>query len=88
MVTRLLPRRRGAAAASRWWRVRSAADLGEQFVAHHVVAEVDGAGEAFGVGAAVALDDDAVEAEEDAAVRLARIHLLGRARGTRRRARR
>src|SRR2546430_16694561 len=52
------------------------ADLGEQIVAHHVVAEIDRTGEAFGVGAAVALDDDAVETEEDAAVRLARIHLV------------
>src|SRR5712692_11678903 len=52
------------------------ADLGEQIVAHHVVAEIDRTGEAFGVGAAVALDDDAVETEEDATVRLARIHLV------------
>ena len=52
------------------------ADLGEQLVAHHVVAEIDRVGEAFGIGAAVALDDDAVEAEEDAAVGLARIHLV------------
>ena len=48
----------------------------EQFVAHHVVAEIDRRGEALGVGAAVALDDDAVEAEEDAAIRLARVHLV------------
>src|SRR6195256_1426967 len=54
----------------------AAADLGKQFAAHHVVAQVYGAGETFRVGAAVALDDDAVEAEENAAIRLARIHLL------------
>ena len=75
MVTRPLPRhtgrrRLGVVSGERL------ADLGEQIVAHHVVAEIDRVGEAFGVGAAVALDDDAVEAEEDAAVRLARIHLV------------
>src|SRR6185436_16387505 len=54
----------------------AAADLGEQFASHHVVTQVDGAGEAFRIRVAVALDDDAVETEENAAVRLARIHLL------------
>ena len=50
--------------------------LASKLVAHHVVADIDGRGEALGVGAAMALDDDAVEAEEDAAVGFARIHLL------------
>ena len=50
--------------------------LASKIVAHHVVAEIDRCGEALGVGAAVALDDDAVEAEEDPAVGLARIHLV------------
>ena len=44
------------------------ADLRQQFVTHHVVAEVDRGREAFGIGAAMALDDDAVEPEEDAAI--------------------
>src|SRR5262249_32433051 len=51
-------------------------DLREQFVARHVVAEIDGRGETLGVGAAVALDDDAVEPEENPAIDLSRIHLL------------
>ncbi len=38
----------------------------------------------FGVGAAMALDDDAVQAEEDAAIDLARIHLVAQASGRRR----
>src|SRR5580693_8136135 len=38
------------------------------------MAELDGRGKTFGVGAAVAFDDDAVEAEKHAAVRLARVH--------------
>src|SRR6478735_1098559 len=42
----------------------------------HVVADLDGGSDAFGIGAAMALDDDAVEAEEDAAVHTARIHLF------------
>ena len=42
-------------------------DLFLEAVASHVIADVDGRREAFGVRAAMALDDDAVEAEEDAA---------------------
>ena len=56
------------------------ADLGEQAVANHLVADVDRRGEALGIGAAVALDDDAIETEEDAAVHLARIHLVAQRR--------
>ena len=41
----------------------------------HAVADLDRRGEALRVGAAVALDDDAVEAEEDAAIDPARVHL-------------
>src|SRR5260370_20559904 len=43
-------------------------DLRKQFVAHHVVADIYGAGEAFSVRRAVAFDDDAIEAEEYPAV--------------------
>ena len=67
--------RRAVAVASQVARHRLA-DLGEQFVAHHVVTHVDGGGEAFGVGAAMAFDHDAVEAEKDAAIGLARVHLV------------
>ena len=45
-------------------------------MSHHLVAEIDRIGEAFGIGPAMALDDDPVEAEEDAAIGLARIHLV------------
>ena len=76
MVTRPLRRRRGSRRSSRAVPVDGLADLGEQFVTHHVVTHVDGRGEAFRIGAAVALDDDAVEAEEHAAVGFARIHLV------------
>src|ERR1700680_525734 len=38
--------------------------------------DVDRVGESFRISAAVALDDDTVEPEKDAAVRLARVHLL------------
>src|SRR5258708_37315956 len=54
------------------------ADLGEQFVAHHVVAEIDRVGEAFGVGTTLALDHDPIEAEKNAAIRLTRIHLVAK----------
>src|SRR6476660_5089420 len=42
----------------------------------HVVGGVDGGGEARCVGPAVALHDNAVQPEENAAVQLARVHLL------------
>src|SRR5947208_17009045 len=42
---------------------------------HHVVAEIDCVGEALGVSAAVTLYHDAVEAQENTSVGLARIHL-------------
>src|SRR5581483_1337013 len=51
-------------------------DLGKQVVAGHVVSEIDGGCKTLGIGAAVTLDDHAVEPEEDAAIGLARIHLL------------
>src|SRR5262249_26303059 len=54
------------------------ADLGKQFVAHHVVAEIDGVGEALGMGATVAFDHDPVEAEKNPAIRLAWIHLVAK----------
>ena len=49
-------------------RAKRRRDLGQKLVAHHVVAEFDSGGEAFGIGAAVTLDDDAVEAEKHPAV--------------------
>ena len=57
-------------------RPSAARDFRQQLVAHHAVAELDRGGETFGVGAAVALDDDAVEAEKHAAIGPARIHAL------------
>src|SRR5271165_6267782 len=41
-------------------------NLAEQFLAHHVVAQFDGAGISFGVGAAMGLDDDAVKPKKHA----------------------
>src|SRR3954469_21825654 len=55
------------------------ADLREQIVTHHVVANIDRGGVAFGVGAAMAFDDDTIETEKDAAVGFARVHLIGEA---------
>src|SRR6516165_9261721 len=51
-------------------------DLGEKLITDDAVADFDRGGEALGIGAAVAFDDDAVEAEKDAAVGLAWIHAL------------
>ena len=48
----------------------------EHVAFRHIVADLDGAGEAEGIGAAVALDDDAVEAEERPAVHAARVHAV------------
>ncbi len=59
-----------------FWLAEHLGNLRLQLVARHVVAEVDRRGEAFGIGAAMALDDDAVEAEKYAAVDLAWIHLV------------
>src|SRR5271165_7501102 len=50
-------------------------NLPEQFLAHHIVAQFDGAGISFGVGAAMGLDDDAVKPEKDASAG-ARAHFL------------
>ena len=54
-------------------------DLGLQAVADHIIAHIDGGCEPFGIGAAMALDDHAVQAEEDAAIDLAWVHLLAQA---------
>src|SRR5262249_35798971 len=51
-------------------------DLGEQLIAHHVVAHVDCRGRAFGVGTTMTFDDDAVEPEEDSPIRFSWIHFL------------
>ena len=51
------------------------ADLVDQAAARHLVGEAERALEADLVGAAMALDDDAVEAEEHAAIDGARIEL-------------
>src|SRR5262245_11237275 len=51
-------------------------DLGEQFVAHHVVAHVDCGGRSFGVGPTMTFNDDAVEPEEDSPIRFSWIHFF------------
>src|SRR6516164_4306874 len=51
-------------------------DLGEQFIAHHVVAHVDYRGRAFVVGPAMSFDYAAAEAEEDSPARFSWIHFL------------
>ena len=43
-------------------------DLGQKLIAHDAVAEFDGSGETFGIGPAMAFDDDAVEPEKNAAI--------------------
>src|ERR1700753_2286348 len=52
------------------------ADLAEQFVTDHFVPYVDGRRIPFGIGATVALDNDAVQSQKNAAVGFARIHLV------------
>src|SRR5262249_53971992 len=51
-------------------------DFAEKTVPHHFVTKLYRRRETFRIGPAVALDDDAVEPEEHAAVRLARIHFV------------
>src|SRR5215510_15040916 len=51
-------------------------DLGEQLIAHHVVAHVDCRSRAFGVGTTMTFDDDAVEPEEDSTFLFSWIHFL------------
>ena len=51
--------------------------LREQFVPRHVVPYIDGGGEPLVVRSAMALDDDFVETQQNAAVGFTRIHLLG-----------
>src|ERR1700722_6161028 len=55
-------------------------NLAEQFLTHHVIRQFHGAGVAFGVRAAMSLDDNAVKPQKDAAGR--RAH-LGAQRGDR-----
>ena len=57
-------------------------DLGQELVADHAIAKLDGGGKAFGVGSAVAFDDDAVEAEKDAAIGLGAGRALAQLPGT------
>src|SRR5205085_4317549 len=52
-------------------------DACEQGVIHHSVSDVDRIGEAFGIGPAVALDHDAVEAEEYSAIGFSWVHFAG-----------
>ena len=52
----------------------------EQAVAHHVVAKLDRRRKAFVVGAAMALHDDAVQAEEDAAIGACATSIFSRSR--------
>ena len=42
----------------------------------HLISKIHGTGETRGIGSTVALDGDAVEPKEDAAIQLARIHLF------------
>src|SRR5579871_42095 len=51
-------------------------DARPQLVAHHVVAKIDRRREPFGVGAAMAFDDEPIEAEENPTIDLAWIHLV------------
>src|SRR5215475_12254209 len=51
-------------------------DLGEQLIAHHVVTHVDCRRRAFGVGAAMAFDDDAIESEEHSSICFSWIHFF------------
>ena len=51
------------------------ADLAGDIVADHPGGDADGIGDALGVGAAVALHDQAVEAEEDGAVMVVRVEV-------------
>src|ERR1700733_3975485 len=55
------------------------ADFGQEFVLHDAVPELDRRRKTFRVGAAVTLDDDAVEPKKDAAIGAARIHALAQA---------
>src|SRR6478752_2940 len=48
----------------------------EHVAFRQIVTDLDGAGEAEGIGAAVTLDDDAVEAKERPAVHAARVHAV------------
>src|SRR3984957_20130786 len=43
-------------------------DLGEEIVMHHLIANIDRVGKAFGVGSAVALDHNARQSEQYAAI--------------------
>src|SRR5579864_1150901 len=52
------------------------ADFGQQLVAHNAVTNTDCRRETFRIGAAVALDDNAVEAQKHAAVRTPRVDAL------------
>src|SRR5690606_34006891 len=47
-----------------------------QAVMNHVVADIDGGSKTDGIRTAMALDDNAVQAEKHAAIDLARIHLF------------
>src|SRR5215471_18194465 len=51
-------------------------DLGQEIEMDHLIANLDGGGKALGIGAAMALDHDAVKAEQHAAVGLAGIELV------------
>src|SRR6266481_972010 len=51
-------------------------DLGQEIVMDHLIANLDGGGKALGIGAAMALDHDAVQAQQHAAVGLAGIELV------------
>src|SRR3954454_22700602 len=51
-------------------------DFAEQLVTYHFVSHLDRRGEAFRIGAAMALDYDTIEPKENPAVRFSWIHLV------------
>jgi len=52
------------------------ADLGEEVLADHVIADIDGYREPFSIGPAVAFYHDTVEAKQHASIGFGRIHLF------------
>ena len=59
-----------------WVMAKSLADLGEEVVADHVIADIDGDREPLCIGAAMAFDNDAIKPQENAAIGFGRIHLF------------
>src|SRR5690349_9550529 len=51
-------------------------DLVQEIVVDHLIANIDRIGKAFGADPAMALDHEAIEPEEHAAIGLVRVHLV------------